>query len=676
MADRLRNNGNGVRLASGLLTLALGIGSASAEVRLPALFGDRMVLQQGTPLRIWGWADAGESVTVRLAGQEAGATTDATGRWRVELWPLAAGGPHVLEVAGRNTLRFEDVLVGEVWIASGQSNMEWPLAQARNGLQEVAAASDSRLRHFAVAKATALEPRTDVAGSWQVSSPDTAGGFSAVGYFFARELRRALDVPVGIVHTSWGGTPAEAWTSRQALVASPELRGLVEEFDRRRADPGARTAYERAQAQWEARNVATDTGNAGQAMGFARPDLDAAQWRVVEMPQRIESAGFNMDGAIWLRKDVTIPAAWAGRELRLSLGPIDDLDTTYFAGVEIGHVGKDTPGYYTFPRRYKVPAALVKAGRTTIAVRVFDRAGEGGFGGGAKELALDLATDGGSPLALAGPWLAKVERAVGPFNPDWGSQPTSPEDQNSPTTLCNAMLAPLVPFAIKGAIWYQGESNAGRSHQYRTLFPALIRDWRAAFGQGDFAFYFVQLANYMARDAEPAESGWAELREAQTLTLREPATGQAVTIDIGEAEDIHPRNKQEVGRRLALVALAKSYGRAVEFAGPTYRSIRIEGRRVRVSLDHAAGLAARNDGQGASSPVKGFAIAGSDRRFVWAEARIDGQELIVSSPAVENPVAVRYAWGNNPEVNLYNGAGLPAVPFRSDDWPGLTSPKK
>jgi sialate O-acetylesterase len=674
MSVRQRAIGGGVEAWIGavlFLAMTLGTGTASADVRLPALFGDHMVVQQAAPVRVWGWADAGEGVTVRLAGQEAKATADERGQWSVQLPPLAAGGPHTLDVVGKNTLRVTDVLVGEVWIASGQSNMEFSLAQAANAKNEIAAASYPRLRHFTVAKAMDVRPRSDVTGSWQVCSPETAGGFSAVGYFFARDLIKALDVPVGIIHTSWGGTPAEAWTSREALAASPELRKMVEDFDRRRSDPAARAEYERALAAWEAQNVASDTGNEGQAAGFARPDLDATQWQAVEMPQRIEQAGFAIDGAIWFRRDVEIPAAWAGKDLTLALGPIDDFDTTYFAGVEVGHIGKETPGYYTYPRRCTVPAALVKAGRTTIAVRVFDRAGEGGFGGGAKDLTLGPAAGGEAPLGLAGTWLAKVERAVGPLSPNWGTQPTSPEDQNAPTTLYNAMLAPLTPFAIKGAIWYQGESNAARAYQYRTLFPSMIRDWRRAFGQGDFPFHFVQLANFMARDAEPAESEWAELREAQALTLAEPATGMAVIIDIGEGDNIHPRNKQDVGRRLALNALARTYGRALEYSGPTYRSMGIEGSAARLTLDHAQGLVAKGEG----GVVKGFAIAGADRKFVWAEARIEGQQVVVSSPKVQAPVAVRYGWGNNPEVNLYNAADLPAAPFRTDDWPGLTSPR-
>jgi sialate O-acetylesterase len=653
----------------GLLALAAALAPhAHADVRVPAIVGDHMVLQRDAKVRLWGWADAGEALRVRIAGQTLATTADAAGRWQVQLAPMPAGGPHTLEISGKNTLRFADILVGEVWVASGQSNMEFPVSRAADAVAETAAARFPRMRLFTVAKATSPTPLDNMRGEWTECSPETVGDFSAVAYFFGRELNRALDVPVGLIHSSWGGTPAEAWTSRGALSAEASLKPMIEALDRRLADPDATHAYERAVAEWEQKNVVVDTGNEGFARGWAGPELDATDWKPMTLPQYWEKTGLDIDGAVWFRREVTVPAEWAGKDLVLTLGAIDDFDTTYFAGVQVGATGKETPGYWTHQRSYVVPGSLVRAGQTVIAVRVFDRAGDGGFGGPSSAMQLDLAAGSGAQaISLAGAWRYQIERAVPSVTPDWGSQPAGLEDQNAPTTLYNAMIAPLTPFAIRGAIWYQGESNASRAFQYRTLFPSLIRDWRRAWGIGNFPFDFVQLANYMARRDQPGDSEWAELREAQAMALAMPNTGMATAVDIGVADDIHPLNKQGVGRRLALVALSRNYGRAIEFSGPVYRSHKVKGAKVRLRFAHAAGLAVRDGGA-----LKGFAVAGDDRRFVWAQAQIDGDSVVVWSDAVAKPVAVRYGWADNPDADLVNGAGLPAPPFRTDAWPGIT----
>ena len=354
----------------------------------------------------------------------------------------------------------------------------------------------------------------------------------------------------------------------------------------------------------------------------------------------------------------------------MNLTAIDDFDISYFNGTRVGSTGNETPNSYLVPRRYSVPGSLVHAGRNVIAVRVFDRAGDGGFG---RTELMSLALVGAKAadaISLAGPWSYKVELALEPKKPDWGSSPElpGPTNQNSPSVLYNAMIAPLKPYAIRGAIWYQGESNAGRANQYRTLFPTMIRDWRAAWGQGDFPFYFVQLANWQPSKAEPGDSEWAELREAQTMTLQLPQTGMAVIIDIGDANDIHPRNKLDVGKRLAAWALADTYKQKVESSGPLYDSLSVKDDRIRVKFKHLGGGLKTADG----GPPRGFAIAGADHRFVWAETSVEGDAVVVWSKAVAHPVAVRYAWADNPVCNLYNQAGLPASPFRSDDWPGVT----
>jgi len=649
---------------AGVWTLAMvwGVGSlASADVRLPALIGDNMVLQQGRPARLWGWADPGETVRASIAGLSAETVATPEGTFRLAVGPLPVGGPYTLEITGKNVLRITNVLVGEVWVASGQSNMEFPLSRARNADEEIAKAAFPQIRLFTVAKATSTTPKDDVSGGWVECGPDTASTFSAVAYFFGRKLAQELHVPIGLVHTSWGGTPAEAWTSREALTAEPSLRPMVDELDRLLADPSVAEKYARELKAWREKNLVQDPGNVGEGQGFARTDFDDAGWEKVTLPASIERLGHQIDGVVWFRHTVEVPAAWAGKDLTLRLGAIDDCDTTYFNGEKVGETTCDTPSSYTLLRAYKIPGGLVKAGANVVAVRVFDSGGDGGFMGPADQMR--VAPDGPvGPISLAGSWQLRVEAAEGPVTPDWGSQPRRADSENGPTTLFNAMVAPLTPMSIRGVIWYQGESNADRAVQYRTLFPTLIRDWRAHFGLGDFPFYFVQLANYMARAAEPGPSDWAMLREAQLMTLRLPNTGMAVTIDIGAADDIHPTDKQDVGLRLALWALAKTYDRSVVFSGPLYRSHELYGHEISIGFDHADGLAARG------GPPVGFAIAGADHKFVWADARIEGEHVIVSSPKVPTPVAVRYGWADNPEVNLYNGAGLPASPFRTDDW--------
>jgi sialate O-acetylesterase len=392
----------------------------------------------------------------------------------------------------------------------------------------------------------------------------------------------------------------------------------------------------------------------------------------MDLPQQIETAGLLIDGAVWFRKVVELPESWSGKDLVLNLPPIDDHDVTYFNGTKIGSTGRETPNSYMVPRKYVAPGSLVHSGRNVIAVRVFDSAGEGGFNGGGA-MSIGPAGAGVSQvISLRGTWDYKVELALDPKHPDWGTRPEAvgESNQNNPSVLYNAMIAPLVPFALRGVIWYQGESNAGRAYQYRTLFPIMIRNWRSAWGR-DFPFYFVQLPNWHASKAQPDESDWAELREAQTMTLREPATGMAVTIDIGDEIDLHPRNKLDVGRRLAGWALAGTYGENVVPSGPLFDRSSIEGDKVRIRFKYSNGLKTIDGG-----PLKGFAIAGEDRRFVWADARIDGDTVIVSSPMVPKPAAVRYGWADNPIANLYNKAGLPASPFRTDDWPGVTTARR
>ncbi len=632
------------------------------SLSLADIFSDNMVLQRGRPVPVWGWAAPGAAVRIQFAGQEKSAAAGANGRWEARLDALGpCAEPRDLRVTspGASPVLLRNVLVGDVWLCSGQSNMEFSLYSANQGAAESRAATFPSLRLFTVLKQKA-EVRQDRLSrtGWQACRPETAGPFSAVAYFFGRELFRRLAVPIGLVHSAWGGTVAEAWTSDDALRADPALRPLAEA--RLRQGPpeeSARAAYERAMKALEART--RDRGNAGWERGWADVGEPAGDWKEMALPRlwrKVEGLDFN--GVLWFRKEVNLPAAWVGRELRLSIGACDKSDTTYFNNTAVGRLTmEDSPDAWCRPRIYPVPAALTAARRAVIAVRVHSNMYGGGMTGPAEEMELTCPSLPDSPaIPLAGLWRYATEQNYGRIEP-----PQPPDSPNVPSLLFNAMIAPLIPMALRGVIWYQGESNASRARQYRTLFPALIRDWRAQWGQGDFPFLFVQLANYAVIPKQPMESSWSELREAQTMALRLPATGMAVAIDIGDPEDIHPRNKQEVGRRLALCALKDVYGiREIASSGPMFRDATREGSALRVRFRHAENLAARG------GSVEGFALAGPDRHFVWAQARIEGDSVLVSAPSVAEPEAVRYAWADSPVCNLYNAAGLPAAPFRSD----------
>jgi len=509
-----------------LAFLLLVASPAAADVVLADLFTELVVLQRQKKVPVWGRADPGEKVTVTLDGQTASTTAGADGRWRVEIGPFEALAARPMTVTGKNTVRIERVYVGEVWVCSGQSNMAFSVQRAEGAKEELADLVNPRLFLYSVKHRVAGEPQEAAGGKWVRASPETVASFSAVAYYFGKRLRDHLAIPVGLIHTSWGGTPAEAWTRRETLLGDPALKPIVDRWDQALAD------WPKQQQAWK---------------------LSLEKWK-----QQVQTA-----------------------------------------------------------------------------------------------------------------------RAVGRRPPRRPRPPLGPHHPHRASGLFNAMVAPVIPFAIRGTIWYQGESNAGRAEQYRTLFPAMIRDWRAAWSQGDFPFYFVQLANFRPIVATPGDSAWAELRDAQRFALKEKNTAMAVTIDIGAANDIHPRNKQEVGRRLALAALANLYRDDLDdepapvWAGPLYESHTVEGNKVILRFRFGNGLRARGD-----DPLIGFSIAGADKRFLWAHARIEGNTVIVRHPRIKAPVAVRYGWADNPICNLVNADGLPASPFRTDDWPGVTTGKR
>lgn len=634
-------------------------------MKIASVFTNGMVLQQGISVPVWGSASPGSTITVRFAGQQVSGTADADGNWMVRLTPLTAcNKPAILEVSASdgNTLSLSDILVGEVWVCSGQSNMEWPLRSSLNGVEESLQADCPEIRLFTVPLRPSGVPETSVTGaSWCACSQSTAATFSAVAYYFARELHSRLNIPIGLIHSSWGGTPAEAWTRWDALEENPATRGILEAFER---DPVVLASQLAAwRIEWEAMEERTrDKGNTKHAEGWAGMEEPQAGWKDMELPAVWQSRGCNFSGIFWFRKTIEIPEAWSGKDLQLAIGATDKSDTTYFNNQRVGGITMaEREDSWSHLRTYTVPGELVRAGRNVITVRVHSDKFAGGMTGPEEFMQItcpDCAGDAAIPLA--GTWRYAVEADYGFVQVP--KEPLGPEHCNAPGALFNGMIAPLLPFAIRGAIWYQGESNAPRAVEYRTLFQVLIRNWREAWGQGDFPFYFVQLANFMARQEQPGESQWAELREAQTMALALPNTGMAVAIDIGEAGDIHPRNKKDVGLRLAHNALHSTYGHAsVIPCGPLFRSAKREGSSLRLSFDHVGGgLVCQGDA------LRGFAIAGEDGRFVWADAKIDGEEILVSSSQITEPRSARYGWDDNPEVNLFSKVGLPASPFRTD----------
>ncbi len=664
-----------------LAIMTMLISSADAKVRMPAIFTDNMVLQQQSEVNIWGEASPNKNVTITTSwnGATYTAKAGADGKWKAVISTPKAGGPYSISIADSKTpLVLENVLIGEVWLCSGQSNMEMQVegwGKVYNWEQEKAGAKNyPNIRLLQASRNTSVAPLDELLvdnGGWMVCNPENVANFSAAAYFFGRSLTDSLNVPIGLINSSWGGTIAEAWTSRESLQMMPYFhKGLdgMEKWGRTKEALQKEVGlYPQKYMAWvesmAAKTMDSDEAFRNGELVWGTAEYDDSEWIEVIAPTYLQDQDLgieNTGGFSWMRKTVEIPASWEGQELTLGVGVIDDNEFTYFNGVEVGH----TAGWD--PRKYTVPAELVKGGKAVIAIRLMDT---GGFTGIINDPALMyISNPAGEKIPLAGTWKFRMSVSIDFEKVD--DMPIDPEvflsNPNHTTLLYNAMINPLVDYRIAGAIWYQGESNADRPDQYNQLMPLMINDWRSKWGY-DFPFYLAQLANFREEQTGPVESDWAELREAQLNTLNLENTGMAVLIDIGDAKDIHPKNKQEVGRRLAIYALAQTYGQNIAYSGPLYDGYRLEDGAVRISFTNTDnGLRTGVDGRDAK--LTGFYIAGPDRVFHDAEVRIEGNTIVVSSDEVKFPVAVRYGWADNPRCNLYNGAGLPASPFRTDNW--------
>ena len=619
------------------------------QIRLPRLVRDSMILQRDTKINIWGWASKGEKVNIKFNNKNYNTVTDANGKWRIQLPPMKAGGPYKMDITGSNKLFLNEILIGDVWICSGQSNMVHQLnIHDVTYAKDIAEANYPQIRHFWIPTLTNLQgPKDDLpTGYWKWANPEDVRPFSAVAYFFARKIYEKYHVPIGLINASVGGTPIEAWTSEEGLKDFPALIGTIEKNkDTAYVNSLNRnTAPNRSQAQ-------IDLGLTGEKKWFD-PSYVPKEWRRINIPGYWEDQGIKeLNGVVWYRKEIDVPASMTGKPARVFLGRIVDADVLYINGKQVGNTT------YLYPqRRYNVPADLLKPGKNIFVIRVTNTAGKGGFVPD-KPYCLFAGKD---TIDLKGEWLYKVGDV---FKPQTGAGSGGINAQNQPSALYNAMIAPLINYSIKGFLWYQGEANTGRAEEYAKLQPAQIIDWRNKWKQGELPFLYVQLPGFMDYNYLPSESNWARLRESQLSSLSVPNTAMVVAIDLGEWNDIHPDNKKDVGERLAIAALKLTYNENIVHSGPIYQSSTIDGNKIIINFTNTGSGLTTNDGE----ELGEFAIAGADKKFVWAKAVIEGDKVVVWNDSVSNPIYVRYAWADNPvNPNLFNKEGLPASPFRTD----------
>jgi sialate O-acetylesterase len=632
-----------------------------ANVKLPVLVSDGMILQRDTKIIIWGWASPGEKVQVKFNKKTIRTVTDFEGNWKVSLPPMKAGGPYAMQVKGNNTIKINDILVGDVWFCSGQSNMVLNMERVKEKYPEdIAGAEFPEIRNFFIPTASDITSiHKDLPpGKWVSASPENVLGFGAATFFFARSIYLEYKVPIGIINSSVGGTPIEAWTSEEGLKEFPQLISRIEKLkDTAYLNPILRSARRRPETSQGpmVNSRSMDKGTSG-----PKPWYDISYvpegWHKYWLPGYWDDQGVKgLDGVVWFRKEINVPVSMTDKPSKLFLGRIVDADNVYVNGVLSGSITYQYP-----PRRYNLPSGLLKPGKNIIVIRVTNNAGKGGF---VPDKPYWLVA-GNDSIDLRGEWFYKVGQVFRPasFEPGTGFQPVSM--QNEPTGLFNTMVTPLINYRIKGILWYQGETNSNKPQEYQKLLPALINDWRIKWQEGPAPFLFVQLPNFMEVQYLPSESQWAELRFGQLKSLSVLNTAMAVTIDVGEWNDIHPLEKKVVGERLALAARKLAYGNdKIVYSGPIFRSAVLDRDRIIIEFDHVgSGLAVKGGGD-----LNQFAIAGADRKFVWAEARIEDNHVIVWSDEIKDPIYIRYAWADNPEgANLYNIEGLPASPFEAN----------
>lgn len=652
-----------------------------ANLEMPSIFSDNMVLQHSTNVAFWGKAEPGTKIYIETEWDASANTkVEDDSTWQVNVVTGKPGGPYMVTIKNGKQIRtINNVLLGEVWLGSGQSNMEMPLAgwppndTIENSSQMIATANNPMIRMFTVTRNTSAQPLNDVTGSWKESTPENAPGFSATAYLFAHKLHSELGIPVGIIHSSWGGTPAESWVSGKTLSTDPDFENIIN--DLKSLWPQMQN-YNMWLSQHKVIDVAIGEDGVDPIIGMdisdaycSNPELNTQSWPVINVPSLIEQGEIGeFDGAIWFRKEIEIPQDFEGDSLVLSLGPIDDRDITYFNGIKIGATEEDR--FWQKERLYNIPSEFVKAGKAVIAVRVIDTQGGGGIYGNAELIKLYNANDQSKSISLAGEWKYMVvaehkENKFYIFNPEINDYASRPKlsmiiGPYTPSTLYNAMIAPLVPYTIKGAIWYQGEANVGRSAQYVRLKSMLINDWRKQFKNSEMPFYFVQLAPYKYDDPESSSS--AKIRDAQRRTLSVTNTGMVVTLDIGNVNNIHPAYKTEVGERLAFWALANNYDKEISFSGPLYKNFTVKAEKLIISFTNANGGLTIN----AETPNQ-FELAGEDGIFYPAKAIVENDAVILTSPKVKNPVNARYAYKNGSQASLFNVAGLPASTFTTEE---------
>lgn len=673
-----------------LLHLAFSYAGQAGELCLPAVLSDHAVLQRGPATPVWGKAAAGAEVIVALGDVRTTTTADGQGSWKAKLDLTKAGpGPFRMAVSsGSDEVAVEDVVVGEVWLASGQSNMVRTLGRALGADEEIPKSANASLRQFLVAYAYSDAPMQELQGEWLVASPENSGRFSAVAYHFSKTIQKALDVPVGVILSAVGSTTVETWTSRESLDTVPKLAAAAEKVRQQAVGyPGAKAAYQSALRNWLEQTGRADRRKVAPERLLAD---ESVVWETVEMPHTPSDRA--QPGVVWLRTSVEIPAEQAGKTTFLQLGQVHGFDEIYWNGQKIAATANDEA--LPMIRRDSVatvPREVVREGANDLAIRLYFPTATPFLEVARDEFRLR------SGIPLAGKWRQHREYTLPALSDsEVAAEPRRPRPPPSPaknySQMFNAMLHPLVPYGLAGVIWYQGEANATQAADYRTAFPLLIKDWRKLWNRDDLPFYWVQLTAFYAKPSAPqTDSTWAALREAQTMTLALPFTGQAVTLDLGEAEDIHPSEKAPVGQRLAAIALAKTYGRQVPYQGPVFESAHFgDGKAVLSFSDTAGGLSAkplpekhalskkppkyvplvRNS---PNSELEGFELAGEDGVWHWADARIEGSQVVVTTAAVSSPRAARYAWADNPTGNLWGKNGFPAGPFRTEP-PATSAP--